>query len=151
MSDLVELPGELLYVFTPKLLSVTEYGASMDALMANEASPPLEGARFDIHSEGPVRGNRLSGSARTTDYVQIRADGRFQLHIHGEITTDDGMKIALFADGVLFGDPPVLQARENVTLTTSHKAYAWVNPLQIWATGTLNAASGEITIQAYAV
>jgi hypothetical protein len=34
-------------------------------------------------------------------YIDIRADGRAQLHIHAEITTEDDKKIALFAAGVL--------------------------------------------------
>jgi hypothetical protein len=58
-----------------------------------------------------------------------------QLHIHAEITTEDGKKIALAADGValLDGGSPVGQLRENVTLTTSDADYSWVNPLQVWA------------------
>ncbi len=80
-----------------------------------------------------------------TDYVHIRPDGRVQLHIHAEITTEDGKKIALYADGVArFAEgSPVGDLRENVTMTTSEPDYAWVNPLQIWARGTVDLAKGE--------
>ena len=74
-----------------------------------------------------------------------------QLDIHAEITTEDGKKIALAADGVALGEPPVLQLRENVTLTTSHPEYSWVNALQVWAPGTVDLEHGEIRIKGYAV
>jgi hypothetical protein len=41
--------------------------------------------------------------------------------------------------------------RENVTLTTSEPDYAWVNPLQIWAPGTVDVAKGEVHIRGYVV
>jgi len=99
---------------------VTSYGApALDALLSGAAAPPPQGARYDVAFEGPVTG-RLRGTVKGIDYLHIRPDGRGQLHIHGEITTEDGKKIALSADGVAMGQPPVLQLRENVTLTTSH-------------------------------
>ena len=85
------------------------------------------------------------------DYLHVRSDGRGQLDIHAEITTEDGKKIALAADGVSFGEPPVLQLRENVTLTTAHPEYSWVNAIQVWAPGTVDLAKGEIRIKAYVV
>ena len=150
MSDQTELPGELLYEYTLKITQVVEYGVSMDALMSGQAPPPAEGARFDVHFEGPVAGTKLSGSAKGVDYLHIRADGRAQLDIHIEITTEDGKKIALAADGVALGPPPVLQLRENVTLTTSHPEYSWVNPIQVWGVGTVDLAQGEIRVKGYA-
>jgi len=43
----------------------------------------------------------------------------------------------------------IVQLRENVTLKSNDKAYAWVNPLQIWATGTANLKTGEIRVSGY--
>lgn len=62
-------------------------------------------------------------------------------------------KIALFADGVVTPKPgsPVAQLRGNVRLTTSAAEYSWVNPIQIWAPGTVDFAKGEIRFKAYAV
>ena len=151
MSDQTQLPGELLYEYTPKITQVVEYGVSMEALMSGQAPPPAEGARFDIYFEGPITGTKVSGSVKGVDYLHIRADGRAQLNIHAEISTEDGKKIALAADGVAMGAPPVLQLRENVTLTTSHPEYSWVNVLQVWAPGTVDLAKGEIRVRGYAV
>ena len=150
MSDRTQLPGELLYEYTPKITRVVEYGVSMDALMSGQAAPPVEGARFDVYFDGPVTGMKLSGSVKGVDYLHFRADGRLQLNIHAEITTKDNKKIALAADGVALGEAPVLQLRENVTLTTSHPDYSWVNAIQVWAPGTVDLAKGEIRVKGYA-
>lgn len=151
MSERAGMPGELLYEYTLQFTQVVEYGVSAEALFAGQ-TPPAEGARLDVHFEGPVTGARLNGTAKGVDYLHVRADGRIQLHIHAEITTEDGKRIALAADGV--GIPQagsVFQLRENVTLTSNHPEYAWVNPLQIWAPGTVDVAKGEIDIKGYAV
>ncbi len=150
ISDQTQLPTELLYEYTPKITQVVEYGVSMEAVTSGQAPPPAEGARFDVYFEGPVRGTKLSGSVKGVDYLHLRADGRFQLNIHAEITTEDGKKVALAADVVALGEAPVLQLRENVTLTTSHPEYSWVNAIQVWAPGTVDLAKGEIRVKGYA-
>lgn len=151
MSDETDLPGELLYEYTATITQVVEYGVSMQTLTSGEAPPPAEGARVDVYFEGPVPGAKLSGSVKGVDYVYFRADGRIELNIRGEITNEDGAKIALAATGVAFGDPPVIQLRENVTLLTSHPEHSWVNPLQVWAPGTVDLAQGQIRVRGYAV
>ena len=62
------------------------------------------------------------------------------------------MAIALAADGVAIPEKgsPVLHLRENVTLTTNHPEYAWLNPIQVWAPGTVDLSKGEIRVQGYA-
>lgn len=150
MSEQISAEGELLYEYTVQFTQAVEYGVSMEALMSGQAPPPPEGARFDVYFEGPVTGKKLSGSAKGVDYLHVRADGRFQLHIHAEITTEDGKKIALAADGVGMGAPPLMQLRENVTLTTSAPEYSWVNTIQIWGTGTVDLSKGEVRIKGYA-
>ena len=142
--------GELLYEYTPMVTQVVEYGASFEAIASRKVPPPAEGARVDIYFEGPVAGAKLSGSVKGIDYLNLRADGRFELDIYAEITTEDGKKIALAADSVALGEAPVLQLRENVKLTSSHPEHAWVNPIQIWASGTVNLAKGEIRVKGYA-
>jgi hypothetical protein len=142
--------GELLYEYTPTVTQVVEYGASFEAIASRQSPPPHEGARVDVYFEGPVTGAKLSGSVKGVDYLKLRADGRFELDIYAEITTDDGKKIALAADGVALGQAPVLQLRENVKLTTSHPEHAWVNQIQIWASGRVDLAKGEIQVKGYA-
>ena len=143
--------GELLYEYTVKLTGMTEYGVSFASLMAGTAVPPPEGARFDVPFEGASIGPKLKGKVTGVDYLRIRADGRFELHIHAEITTDDGQKISLHADGV--GLPrrgsPIAGLRENVTLFTSSKDYTWVNALQVWGTGTVDLAEQVVRIKGY--
>ncbi len=135
-----QLPGELIYEYTIRLTGATSYGVpALDALLSGVADIPPQGARYDLAFQGPIVGQRLRGTVELTDYVHVRPDGRVQLHIHAEITTDDGKKIALYADGVAHftEGPPVGELRENVTMTTSEPDYAWVNPLQIRALGTV--------------
>ena len=143
--------GELLYEYELKFTGVTEYGVSLEAIVAGEVAPPPEGARIDVAFEGASTGPKLKGTVRGIDYLHLRGDGRFQLHIHAEITTDDGEKIALFADGVAYPQQGsnIANLRENVTLSTSSKAYAWVNTLQVWATGTVDLAEQVVRIKAY--
>jgi hypothetical protein len=143
--------GEHLYEYTVRFTRVTEYGVSMEALMAGETAPPPEGARFDVAFEGTSSGPKLKGEAVGVDYLHVRADGRFQLHIHAEITTEDGEKISLFADGVASPreGSSIADLRENVTLFTSSKAYSWVNNLQVWAIGTVDLAEQEVKIKGY--
>jgi hypothetical protein len=143
--------GELLYEYNVKFTGMTEYGVSLESLMAGEKAPPPEGARFDVAFEGESAGPKLQGTITGVDYLQIRADGRFQLHIHAEITTDDGEKIAVFADGVALPreGSSIADLRENVTLSTSSKSYAWVNTFQVWAIGTVDLAEQVVQIKGY--
>ncbi len=144
--------GEQLYEFRGRFTGVTEFGVGMDALTGGTAAPPPEGARFDVAFAGACSGPRVTGPVVGVDYIHVRADGRFQLHIHAAITTDDGATIALFGDGVASPreGSALVDLRENVTLTTSFSAYAWVNQLQVWALGTVDLEKQEITLKGYA-
>jgi hypothetical protein len=44
----------------------------------------------------------------------------------------------------------VIQLRENVTLLTNHPELSWLNALQLWATGTVDVANGQVRVKAYA-
>jgi hypothetical protein len=149
-----QLPGELIYRYNLKVTGITSYGApAVDAVVSGAAGIPPPGARYDLALEGRIAGQRLRGTVNGVDYIHIRPDGRAQLHIHAEITTEDDKKIALYADGVVSfrAGSSLGDLRENVTLTTSGPAYAWVNPLQIWALGTVDMATGDVDIAGYAV
>lgn len=144
--------GEHLYDLTVNFTKITEYGSSLETLVAGKTTPPPEGARIDVAFEGVVRGPKLKGTVAGVDYIHVRADRRFQLHIHAEITTEDGEKIAYFADGVATPEEgtSVAQLRENVTLTTSSHAYAWVNQLQVWVRGTVDLEKQQVNVKGYA-
>jgi hypothetical protein len=144
------IEGEKLYEYTLSVTRIVEYGASFQDIMGGQSPPPPGGLRVDVAFEGPMTG-RLSGSVVGVDYITIRADGRADLDIKAEITTDDGEKIAFAASGVGIPQPgsPTALLRENVTLTTASERYAWVNPLQIWGVGSVDFGTGTITISAY--
>jgi hypothetical protein len=145
------ISGALIYQYTARITDVTDYGLALADVLAGAIAPPPEGLRSDARFEGPVSGPALRGTVTGIDYGTLRADGRAELHIHARISTQDGKNIALAADGVAMTEPgsPVARLRENVTLTTSEPSYAWLNPLQIWATGTADFATGEIHVTAY--
>lgn len=144
--------GDLLFEYTVKLTGMTDYGISLDALMAGQVAPPPEGARFDLAFEGSSVGPMLRGRVSGVDYLRVRPNGRFELHIHAQIATDDGARIALFADGVALPRQgnSIADIRENVTLSTSFKEYLWVNLLQVWATGTVDLAELTAIVRGYA-
>lgn len=150
----VTLPvAEHLYDEIAHVTRITEYGISYEEFISGQVSLPPEGARFDIAFEGSISGEKLSGALAGVDFAEVRADGRFQLNMHAEITTDDGEKIAYFADGIFVppeDDTRIAQVRYSVRLTTASPKYSWVNKLQIWACGSVNVNKGEISVKAYA-
>jgi hypothetical protein len=152
MTQVLQMPGQLIYEYKLEITQTVEYGASADAVFAGQTPPP-EGARFDLYLEGSVAGPKLNGTVKGVDYLEFRADGRADLHIHAEITTEDGRKIALFADGVAIREKesPIFQLRENVSLTSNHAELLWVNPVQIWAAGTVDVSTGHVRVKAYTV
>ena len=90
--------GEKVYEYDFDVTGVTDYGVSIDAILAGKEAVPLQGARFDLAIDGRGKG-RLSGRARGVDYLRMRADGRIDLDLHLTIETDDGFRIALSGDG----------------------------------------------------
>ena len=147
------MPGELIYEYTPRVTRIIEYGASAEAVLMRTSPPPREGARLDLYLEGPVIAGRLQGTVTGVDYLNMRADGRAELHIHGHITLEDGKKVALEAGGVAVpeGDSSIFQLREHVNLTSNDPALAWVNATEVWARGTVDVSTGQVHLRAYAV
>ena len=88
MSDIA---AEQLYEYTAQVAGTVEYGASLQAILAGETPPPPGGLQVDVAFGGPVTG-RLNGSVVGVDYLNLRADGRIDLDIRGDITTSDGEK-----------------------------------------------------------
>ena len=143
--------GELIYDVTLQFTGITEYGFSMETLMTGQEPLPPQGARFDVAFAGTSSGPKIKGTTSGVDYINFRADGRSQLHIHAEITDDKGEKISYLAEGTSTPTetPGVFNIHENVTLSSASPAYSWVNALHIWAVGTVNTNSGEIKAKGY--
>ena len=91
---------ELIFDITGRMTGTDEYGASIQAILEGKAAPPPAGARFDGKVEGTVDGPKLKGSIHSVDYLNIRADGRIELHGHARLDLKDGGKVSLFADGL---------------------------------------------------
>ncbi len=122
----------------------------MQAIAAGKIAPSPEGARFDLSFEGSIDGPGLKGSVHGVDVINIRADGRMELHIHAQFDLTDEGKVSFFADGVATLDPKgILHLRENVTLRSNSPSYAWVNSIPVWGIGTPNVATGEIRVEGY--
>jgi len=144
--------AEQLYEVNLQLTDVTEYGFSLQDFASGQVPVPPQGACFDLYFEGALSGSKLNGTIQGVDYGVARADGRFDLDLHAEITTDDGEKIAFVADGIFMAPDPetgIGQVRENVQLRTASPKYAWVNGLQIWATGGSNISTGQVHLKGY--
>src|SRR2546428_13739129 len=90
---------ELVYEYVLRITGTVEYGVNLQAIIGGKAAPPAEGARFDVLLEGSVDGPKVKGSVHGVDYINIRADGRSELHIHAQFDLTDGGKVSLFADG----------------------------------------------------
>jgi hypothetical protein len=148
MLDEPGLPREPLYEYVAQFTDITEYGTPMSALTAGAPLPP-QGLRFDVGFEGRAIGERLSGTVRGVDYLAIRADGRTEAHVRAALTTAEGERIALLAEGgaTLSSSGSVL--RLVVRLSTGSDAYAWVNRLHVWAIGNVDLARREVRVRAY--
>lgn len=144
--------GELIYEALVNFTSVTEYGINLNELLSGTSAPSFAGTRIDIAFQGTVQGPRLSGSITGIDYLEVRADGQVQLHIHARIETHDGVNISFFADGVAIPEEgnAIAQLRENITFITASPDYAWVNQLLGWGQGTVDLEKGEVKVKAYA-
>ena len=150
MAANTAMRGEKIYEMELDLTGVTDYGVSVEAILAGQGAIPLHGARFDLAVDGRYKG-RLAGRAHGVDYVRVRADGRMELDLHLIIETDDGHRIALSGDGQAAPRPgePVLDIFANVRLSTASKEYAWVNERQIWSVGTASLATRKLHLEAY--
>jgi len=144
--------GELLYTLALNITGMKEYGVSFAALVAGEVTTPVEGARFDVPFKGTATGPKLNGAAEGIDYVRVAADGRFELHIHETIRTDDGQNISVHGDGVATLRPEggIADVRVHMTLSSSSKDFAWVNQLPVRGIGTIDLVKQVIEVAAYA-
>ena len=150
MTQSSAMRGEKIYECDLAITGVTDYGLSMDDILAGKKTVPLQGARFDLHVDGPCKG-RLSGRQHGVDYLRMRADGRIDLDLHVIVETDDGHRIALSGDGQAAprNGEPIWDIFANIRLTTASEEYAWVNERQIWSVGTADMATGKIRVEAY--
>ena len=137
MTGMTAMRGEKIYEMELDLTGVTDYGVSMEAILAGQEAIPLHGARFDLAVDGRYKG-RLAGRAHGVDYVRVRADGRMEL---GTSSYYSALKDAT--------GEPVLDIFANVRLSTASKDYAWVNERQIWGVGTASLATRKVLAEGF--
>ena len=144
------MASEKIFEYDLDIISVTDYGANMEAIFAGQENVPLQGAQFDVTLAGSIKG-RVTGSLRGVDYLRVRADGRRELDLRATIETSDGNRIAFSANGV--GTPrdgePIVDLAVKIHLLTAAAAYAWVNARPAWGAGYANLATGKIHIDAH--
>jgi hypothetical protein len=147
------LTSELVYEAKIQFTNEIDFGLSMTDLTSGKSTIPPGGARFDQSFQGILHGPKVRGIISGTDYLNVRADGLFQLHLHGVITTEEGDNISLTSEGVsiqIDGEADV-QIRSAVKLYTLSESYTWLNFLQLWAIGSLDPIQREAFIKAYSV
>lgn len=145
--------AELIYEADIKLTGLVEYGIGLDSINSGEKPIPPAGARFDHTFQGILRGPKLRGLTDGIEYLFIRPDGTYQSHLHGKITTVDGVNISLWSERISLQPIKIqeLLVRTTITLFTLSNAYQWLNRLQVWAVGSLKKNLGEAKIRAYSV
>jgi hypothetical protein len=143
---------EMIYEAEIHFTGMVDYGVRMEDLSSKKVAIPPAGARFDQTFEGSLNGPILSGKISGTDYLHVRADGLFQLHLHARVTTDDGANISMSSEGisVQIEGEELAQLRAAISLYTAADTYRWLNQQQLWAIGTLDPTRGEALVRAYA-
>lgn len=129
-----------------RLTGFTEYGYSLQDLLQGKPLPP-EGARFDIGFEGEVTGDRIAGSITGTDFLEVRADGRFFLHLQASLITRDGAKIKVTETGI--NDHGTLKL--FMSFYTLDPAYRWLNNSQVLGLGHVDMVTGAARVNAYLI
>lgn len=108
------------------------------------------GQRLDVHFEGPIKGERLSGTMAGVDYVEPRFDGTLGINVRAMLTTDDGALISVNITG--FFNPKTGAINDNrVQMLTSDDRYRWLGDKIIIGRGKGDAApnGGGIEVDYY--
>jgi len=141
---------ELLFEERIHLTGIAEYGTGWGDLTSGKTRPGPEGARFDLDFEGLVSGPDIKGKIKGTDYLEVRADGKFMLNIQAAIITDDGKRIAVREDGILYpAENGKAHIQLNLQFTTHYPEYAWINNVQGWALCDVDMVRGEVLVKVY--
>ena len=132
------------------LTGINEFGIAWEDLLSGNAEIPPQGARFILTFEGSLSGEKLKGSIKGTDYLLVRADGKFLLNLHVSILTNDGEMIFLEEYGVLTpGGNKIAKLHLNMQFSTVSSQYDWINKKQVWGIGEVDMQKGAIQIKGY--
>ena len=142
---------EPLYAAKFTVSKVTDFGVSLTMLREDSLEIPDGGLYFYMAFDGHIQGERLSGSVQGVDHVHVRSDGSIALHIHGVISTPEGARIALSAEGTSIMDDKtgLLEVDQEVSLYSSFSDYHWVNGLPIHCIGHLLPGEDVVRLSAF--
>jgi hypothetical protein len=141
---------EYLFDENIQLTGITEYGISWQDIINGKAKIPEHGARFDLAFEGNVNGDRLKGTIKGVDYLEVRSDGKFMLNIYAALITDDGEAIAVKENGIAAPDSSgTSKLYLNMEFLTASQKYDWLNKKQVWVTGEVNMLNGQVNVSGY--
>jgi hypothetical protein len=136
---------QLLFEEDVRLTGMVEYGFSINDLIKGRKPIPQSGAHFDISFEGELVGDRIKGTIAGTDYLEVRADGRFFLSLHACIHTADGARIKVIESGINSnGDLKLF-----MTFYTADERYAWLNREQVIGLGEVDFSTGLAHVKGY--
>lgn len=143
---------EHLYDAETQSTEITGFGIDLKAVMTGGTPIPAEGLRLNWNFQGELKGSKVKGEIVGTNYTLVRPDGVGISNIQAVLTTPEGDRIALHADG--FSNAPaqgstVFQYRETVTFHSSNPKYSWINHIVCWATGTADLATGKVALKGY--
>lgn len=143
--------GELLFEEKLRLTNIVDYGVTWQDLVSGQASPNQAGIPFDLAFEGTLTGDKIRGAIKGIDFLEVRADGRFNMHIHATITTDDGTRIALREDGLLGipSDGSNASVRLALRFLTASPKYAWLNNRIAWAHGEADTKNATVDVKVW--
>jgi len=150
MSKEKQTFGEFMFAKIVRGIRSVEYVDNMDDIRSKKVAPPLQGARVDGHVEIMFLGPMVKGTGTGVDYANYRADGLIELHVHEEIATEDGAKIAAFSNGIGYWEDGALHVRENLTFFAGDRRYAWLNRVLAWGQGKSSPEGGGLRIEVYA-
>lgn len=137
---------KLLFEEEVLLTDYVEYGFSLQDLV-NGQPIPATGARFDIHFEGDLSGDKVNGKIKGIDYLEVRADGRFCLNLFAQIITDDGARIQVVETGTNNQGALKLQ----MGFHTNDERYSWLNMEQVLGLGTVDLNTGQAFVKGYSL
>ena len=136
---------DLLFEEDVMLTEVKEYGFSWQEFASGKSPIPTEGLRFDIHFEGDVTGDKISGRIKGVDYLTVRADGRLFLDLYASIKTKDEAVISVKESGINAGG----ELRLSMDFHTNDHRYRWLNHKHVWGVGTVDFQTGAVKIKGY--
>ena len=138
--------AEHVYDETMQITGTTDFGIDMGSALTGAKTVPPEGVRVDVDFSGELQGPRIKGKITGTDFVLIMPGGVTRLDVRAVIVTDDGARIAFYADGYAPVEKGAARLLENVRLHTAAPAFLLVNSTQFWATGEIDLVTVKSSI-----